>query len=151
MPISAAAGGAAGGPHGRGRQNAWLGVYLSLYHPAFCHSHRGKGDRLAAAFKPVEGCGHIRFQPAFEPAAELPLQIVVRAVDQQVVDLLFFHIGVALASVAEIFWARESIWLGFLPLAVSTVCCMWYKEVKVFSFGKKSEALESIVEEQVNI
>jgi hypothetical protein len=53
--------------------------------------------------------------------------------------------------VAEIFWARESIWLGFLPLAVSAVCCMWYKEVKVFSFGKKSEALESIVEEQVNI
>lgn len=65
--------------------------------------------------------------------------------------LIFFHIGVALASVAEFFWARESIWLGFLPLAVSAVCCMWYKEVKVFSFVKKSEALESIVEEQVNI
>lgn len=65
--------------------------------------------------------------------------------------LIFFHIGVALASVAEIFWARESIWLGFLPLAVSSVCCMWYKEVKVFFFGKKSEALEPLAEEQVNI
>ena len=65
--------------------------------------------------------------------------------------LLFFHIGVALASVTEIFWARESIWWGFLPLTVSTVCCMWYKEVKVFSFGKKSEALEPLAEEQVNI
>lgn len=65
--------------------------------------------------------------------------------------LLFFHIGVALASVTEIFWARESIWWGFLPLAVSSVCCMWYKDVKVFSFGKKSEVLEPLADEQVNI
>ena len=51
--------------------------------------------------------------------------------------LLFFHIGVVLASVTAIFWARESIWWGFLPLAVSAVCCMWYKDSKIFSTGKK--------------
>lgn len=51
--------------------------------------------------------------------------------------LLFFHIGAAVACVTGILWARESIWWGFLPLAVSAVCCMWYKDSKIFSTGKK--------------
>lgn len=51
--------------------------------------------------------------------------------------LLFFHIGVALASVTTILFARESIWWGFIPIAVSSVCCMWYKDCKIFVFGKK--------------
>lgn len=51
--------------------------------------------------------------------------------------LLFFHIGVAFASITEIFWGRESIWWGFVPIAVSSICCMWYKDCKIFSFGKK--------------
>ncbi len=51
--------------------------------------------------------------------------------------LLFFHLGVAFAGIVQIFWARESIWWTFLPIAASTVCYMWYKNSKIFVLGKK--------------